>query len=285
MRIAHLSDPHFTHFTLDPSQFLSKRWMGNWNYQLFRRRAYQTDHLWHLPEFLAALNVDFLFITGDFSSTSLDDEFDESKLFVERFNKAGIPTHVLPGNHDCYTKEVEKKRRFYDFFPSEKLRQQRVVSLPLKQGWWYIGLDCALPTPLFCAYGLFTEEMEAQLEQTLSFIPENNRVILANHFPLFTAGRPFHDLKRADALQQLLKKFPQIALYLHGHDHRHYIIDRQQEKLPLTLNSGSCAHQPNGTFYLVDLFEKECLIQQLLYSQEKESCTWTIHWQQHYKLK
>ena len=79
LRIAHLSDPHFSKITYSPRQFLSKRWMGNLNLLLFRNQAYQTQYLWHLPELVESLEVESVFITGDFSSTSLNEEFLEGK--------------------------------------------------------------------------------------------------------------------------------------------------------------------------------------------------------------
>ena len=285
MRIAHISDPHFSRFTLHPSQFLSKRWMGNFNFQLFRKKAYQTAHLWQLPQLLTSFHVDVVLITGDFSSTSRDEEFEEGKKFLESFKEQGLPTYVLPGNHDSYTRQSQRKRRFYDFFTSHALRTKRVECVALKKGWWYVGIDCAVAAPFFCAYGVFSEEIERHLIEALSTIPSTDRVIFANHFPLFTSGRPLHELKRAHALQKMLRRFPQVVLYLHGHDHKSYIVDRQSEGFPLTLNSGSCAHVSDGTFFMVDLFEKECLVEQFLFSQKRDKATWDTRWQKHYALK
>ena len=285
MRIAHISDPHFSRFTLHPSQFLSKRWMGNFNFQLFRKKSYQTAHLWKLPQLLTSLNVDVVFITGDFSSTSLDEEFEEGKKFLQAFQDQGLPTHVLPGNHDSYTRQSQRERRFYDFLASQDLRTKRVECIPLQKGWWYVGIDCAVAAPLFCAYGIFSVEIETHLIEALSKIPATDRVVLCNHFPLFPAGRSLHDLKRVHALQKMLQRFPQVVLYLHGHDHKSYIVDRQSEGFPLTLNSGSCAHVSDGTFFIVDLFEKECLVKQLLFAQNGNEPAWDIHWQKDYSLK
>jgi 3',5'-cyclic AMP phosphodiesterase CpdA len=282
MRIAHLSDPHFSHFTLNPTQFFSKRWIGNFNFHFSRKKSYQTAHLWHLPKFLARLNVDTVFITGDLSSTSLTQEFTAGAAFVQAFKDQGLSVFVVPGNHDCYTTQSEKSKLFYRFFPCPDLSTKRIVCQRLQQGFWYIGLDCAEATPPFCSYGHFFEETEKALIEALSAIPQDERVIICNHFPLFPSDRPLHDLKRFHALQKTLHQFPQPVLYLHGHDHAYYIVDRQKEGLPLTLNCGSCAHRPNGAFFIIDLFEKECLIQQFLYTQENG---WEIHWQKHNSLK
>lgn len=285
LRIAHLSDPHFSKITLNPNQFLSKRWMGNFNLILFRNQAYQTKHLWHLPELFETLEVDSAFITGDFSSTSLDEEFLEGKEFVNAFKNRGINTFTLPGNHDCYTKKAQKENSFFRYFPSRNLKEKKVECHKLKKGWWYIGLNCAIPTPFFCAYGLFSQQMEEELEKNLFTIPKHENVIIGNHFPLFPANRPKHNLKRAHQLQILIKKYPQIKLYLHGHDHKPYIIDRPQEGFPLVLNSGSCAHKPDGTFYLIDLFETECLIQKLLFRKTRGDFSWVIDWQKHFTFR
>lgn len=285
MRIAHLSDPHFSKTCFHPSQFLSKRWIGNFNQILSRRHAYQTQHLWHLPELLRSLNVEAVFITGDFSTTSQDEEFSEGQRFVHQFKEKGLPTFVVPGNHDCYLRSIQKHKRFYSFFASDSLRDTRVDKAFLGNGWWYIGLDCAVPSPPFCSYGHFLESTEAFLHETLLTIPERDRVIIANHFPLFTTGRPLHDLKRAQALQTLLKQFRQVTLYLHGHDHQHYIVERQGEGFPLVINAGSCAHKPNGLFFLLDLSEEECLVQRLLFREdEHKALSWSIDWQHRYPL-
>lgn len=284
LRIAHLSDPHFSCVTYNLSQFLSKRWIGNFNLFFSRKHAYQTDHLWHIPELLKSLNVEQVFITGDFSSTSQDEEFSEGLKFLQDFHKQSLPTFVLPGNHDCYIKTIEKQRRFYSFFSSQALREKRVELFSLEKGWWYIGLDCAVATPPFCSYGVFLEKTEAYLREALIKIPSTDRVIIGNHFPLYATGRPLHDLKRAKELQSLLKEFRQVKLYLHGHDHDLYIIDRQNEGLPLVLNCGSCAHKPDGTLYLIELFEQECLVQRLLFRKDREGFSWNIDWQKHYAL-
>lgn len=280
LRLAHLSDPHFSRITLSPKQLINKRWIGNLNLLLFRRHAYQVEHLPHLPELFNALDVEHVCITGDFSSLSLDSEFAEGKAFIEAFSQ---PVHFLPGNHDCYIKEVEKNRRFYDFFPSEDLRNKRVEKKALGKGWWWVGLDCACATPPLFALGRFYVEMEAELERVLSEIPQHERVVIGNHFPLYPTNRPMHDLRRASELQEILKRFPQVKLYLHGHDHWYYIKDKREEGLPLVFNSGSAAHRPDGTFFLFHLHEEECLVERFLFRKQNETFSWVIDWQKRFK--
>ncbi|MEZ5315529.1 MAG: metallophosphoesterase [Chlamydiales bacterium] len=279
LKVAHLSDLHFSHPTFNPSQFINKRWIGNLNLLFFRKYLYDTKHLLHLPQFFDSLNVDHVCITGDFSSLSLDSEFRESKAFVDSFSQ---PVYFLPGNHDCYTKAVEKTRRFYHFFPSEDLKNQRIEKKYLGKGWWWIGLDCAVATPPFYSLGLFSSTMKKALKQILDCIPLHEHVIIGNHFPLYPTHRPMHDLQGAHLLQQILKNYPQVKLYLHGHDHKYYIQEERKEGLPLVFNSGSVAHRSNGTFYLFQLNEKECLVDHFILDNNRKTCSWVVNWQKRF---
>jgi 3',5'-cyclic AMP phosphodiesterase CpdA len=283
IRIAHLSDVHFGKICRDLSQFLSKRWIGNLNLILSRQHTYETKHLWRLPNLFHSLEVDYVFITGDLSSTSSDVEFSEGKRFVYAFKEKELPTFFVPGNHDCYIKSVEKYKRFYSFFNSEDLKEKRVECISLKKGWWYLGLDCAVASPPFCSYGYFLKKTEQYLREALGKIPQEDSVIIGNHFPLFSTGRPFHDLKKAKDLQEVVNSFRQVKLYLHGHDHGHAVTDRQDEGFPLVLNSGSCSLRSSGSFYLVDLFERECLVQRQIFQKKKDG--WITDWQKHFSLK
>lgn len=282
LKIVHISDLHFSHITLNPNQFINKRWIGNMNLIFFRKHVYQIEHLPHLPELFNALDIDHVCITGDFSSLSLDSEFAAGKQFVESISQ---PVHFLPGNHDCYIKEVERTRRFYDFFLSEDLKNKRVEKKHLGKGWWWVGLDCAIATPPFYALGCFSERMEEELERILAEIPKRDRVIIGNHFPLYTTNRSMHDLQRAHELQELIKRHNQVKLYLHGHDHSYYIKDKRAEGLPLVFNSGSAAHRPDGTFFLFELHEEECLVDRFLFRKDKGGFSWVIDWQKRFTYK
>jgi len=271
IRIAHLSDLHFAQTTYDLSQFCSKRWLGNLNFLLFRQHTYKADHLWMLPDFLRTLHVDGICVTGDLATTSLPEEFAQGKKWMEQLPK---PFFVLPGNHDMYTRSSEREKLFYRYFPERALEEKRVTVHPLKEKWWWVGLDCAVATSIFFSDGTFFKETEVALNQILAKIPSDEHVIMGNHFPLFGHGNPRHDLKRRRHLQALLKKYPQVKLYLHGHDHGFYLIDRVQEGLPLVLNSGSCAHARKGTFYLIEMDGKGCQVQQA--TLEENSTTWRL---------
>lgn len=274
LRIAHLSDVHFGNPCYKLTQFLSKRWIGNLNFLLFRRRKFQSKHLCLLPELFKELKIDKICFTGDFTTTALPEEFSLAQKFLELFPQ---PFFVLPGNHDVYTKESEKTQTFYQYFPEIKgecgfsLKKDRLFCKKIKKGWSWIALDCAVSTPPFQAYGIFTNEMAEKLLTLLSSLPKQENVIVGNHFPLFSSKKNVHhDLKNAELLRKTLKKFfPQIKLYLHGHIHKPLIINKMQDGYPLVLNSGSSAYVENGGFYHIELQEKKCYVAHFFYSDTK----------------
>lgn len=262
IRLAHISDLHYGTISFHPSIFLSKRWIGNFNLMLFRNKAIKNKHLDSLPDLFQKLNIEAVCITGDLSSTSLDNEFQKAKNFIENVSSK-IPILLIPGNHDCYTREVEKNQRFYSFFP--KNEQGRIETKKIKESWWWIGMDSTLATYPFFSYGVFFESMENKLESVLQNIPEKDCVIVANHFPLISSNRPRHDLKNAEKLQKILRKYRQVKVYLHGHDHQPYIINGQNEGLPLIINAGTCSLLPKGSFFALELSCDLCKIEQYCY--------------------
>ena len=273
MKIAHLSDPHFSHIRFTPELFKTKRWLGTLNLFLLRQNHYQTSHLVDLPGFLKALNPNHICITGDFSSLALDSEFAEAKAFTKSL---GHPFFHLPGNHDAYTKESEEQQTYYHYFPSSDLQRQRVEKRPLGEGWWWVGLDCARANSLLYSNGCFYPSMEKALDKILESIPYGDRVIIGNHFPLYPAGRPKHDLERGPELLGLLQRYPQVKLYLHGHDHTPYI---REKRIP-ALNAGSCARKKNGSFYILDLTEDHCQVTRYAYTPNLKPFHWRIDLEQ-----
>lgn len=272
LKIAHLSDPHFATVTYNPNQFLSKRWLGNCNLLLFRNKTYQTDHLGYLPDLLSSLHFDAVAITGDFTTTSLPEEYQKAKFLVDAIKNKNIKTFVLPGNHDIYTKESERKKRFAQFFPSSE--KNGVEVLEIKKNLFWIGLHCAYASNLFLSDGIFSSVIEQELVQRLDAIPKEAFCIMGNHFPLFTSGNFRHDLRKAKRLQAVLKNFPQVKIYLHGHIHKPAI--RQEPLLPLVLNSGSVAHLPGGTFYSIEIFDTGCNVKRYCLQNDLKLQTWKV---------
>lgn len=270
LTIAHISDLHLSKITFSLSQFLSKRWIGNLNNLLFRRFVHSSKQIENLPKLFEKLKVDYLIITGDFTSTSQLSEFKAAQCFLKKVEERGIKVISIPGNHDQYTRKAYKNKSFYEFFENKQksplhLKRDGIEVFSLDKKWWFIGIDTAIPTSLISARGLFSEKLETTLKQVLLKIPKEDFIIFVNHYPFIKPKNPRRGLKRSSALKAILKQHKNIKLYLHGHTHKQTIMKGR----PITLDSGSISHK-RGSFNILELGSNQCLI---------KFYTWTNKWQ------
>lgn len=256
MKIAHISDLHFSQWDRGLSQFFSKRWLGNLNYLFGRRKIFSHERLDQLPQLFQQQGITHVLISGDLSTTSSPAEFEKAQAFVTSLEKAGLKVFAIPGNHDQYTKGAYRDQRFYDYFPSTwgvgDLKKDKMTACPLDKTWWLVGLDTALATSWFYSTGEFSSTAEDSLARFLSSLPSDQKVILLNHFPFFPHEPIRKRLERGEALKNLLLKFPQVQLYCHGHTHRHCFADLRASRLPLLINSGCTPHRDHGFWHRLD---------------------------------
>lgn len=296
MKIAHISDLHFAHLTLSPSQFFSKRWIGNFNLLLNRGRKFSILPLLELAHLFHELQVKVVIVSGDLSTTAQAKEFEAAAEFLETLRAAGMEILLIPGNHDNYTRQAYRTQFFYRTFDRliERMRapgidvslaHNRVMVSELGKGWWYVGIDSTLATPPFNAKGIFPPELEHTLEEVLRQIPPSGQIVMANHFPLLPTPLPRHNLERSEALRALLVQWPNVRLYLHGHIHQQSIRDLRPIGLPLILNSGSCGIKGNSTCHVIDLHSESCEVE--VYHFHREPGVWdlrrksTFDWSHH----
>lgn len=284
-RLAHISDLHFSKLTWNPSQFFSKRWLGNMNLAFARKHTFDPDGLTSLLPVFQERNIDAVLITGDLTSTSHEKEFALAQEFIETLRKEKLKVFTLPGNHDHYTRKAYKKKLFYQFFDaSYTALTDPVSSLNLKEdgltaayfghNWWLIALDTALATSLLSSNGYFSAELEHKLEIALNDLPDDHSVILINHFPLFATESQRKSLLRREALKKLIERFPKIKLFLHGHTHRHCIADLRSSNLPIILDSGSTAQKNGATWNLIDITPQGCDIEVFRNSRKDNALSW-----------
>lgn len=263
MRIAHVSDFHFTCLTWNPFRLFPKRILANFNWLFFRKKHFFDEQLEPLPALFTSLGVDLVLLGGDFTTTALSEEFELAAAFVKEIQQPWI---AIPGNHDHYTYRSHRNKHFYRYFANRKkaefftLKEQGIEAHQIAPDWWLIALDTSLATHPYSSEGFLSEELEARLEETLRRIPQDDAIAILNHYPFFQNDEPRRTLKRGDALQALLKRHPRIRLYLHGHTHRHTVADLQESHLPLILDSGSCAQGRKGAWNLIDLKPNGCAV-------------------------
>lgn len=287
LRLAHLSDLHFSNPTFDFKQFFSKRWLGNINSFLNREQKYCNNRPFLLPSLFKELNIDCVLITGDLTTTSHPKEYAIAKEFTKKLTECGLPTFLIPGNHDHYTKRAERQKRFYTHFQSQlsplipkfNLKECAVGAYLLPNGWILVALDTTLATPFYSSNGLFSKTLESHLKALLTSLPQESQIILINHFPFSSIGQPRRHLKRGKELKAILKSDPRIKLYLHGHTHRQSVFDLRAENLPITLDSGSASFR-QGSWNLLD-FKSNHQCDLTVYKWEKNN--WHISKNQNFQ--
>ena len=284
MKIAHISDLHLSKISYDLRQFFSKRWLGNLNILISRKKKHKEKQLWELLKIWKDLEIDALIVTGDITSTSYEKEFLKAKFFFEKVSEICPKIYFLPGNHDHYTKKAHKEKIFYQYFENKKekkdypgkeyaLKKDHIEIHPLKPHLWLILLDTALATSLLSSRGCFSKTLERNLISALKKIPENDSVIIANHFPFTKESNIRKTLLRKEFLKKIIEKHPNIRLYLQGHTHRQKILDLREQNLPLILDSGSSSHYKIGSWNLIEINEK---ITVTVYKWEKHHLF--MHW-------
>lgn len=267
LKIVHLSDLHFSHISYSFKQLLSKQWIGNLNAFFHRKRIYQPHLLRNLALWLQRQQVKHVIITGDLVTTALPVEFEKAVSFLQQICGQSISVHLVPGNHDKYTTAAEKQqlfeKYFHSFYPATLQKTETghfLAAAELDADWWWVGLDAAVSTPLFCSWGLFVPQMEQLLDSLLSKL-QKKHVILSCHYPLIDRQRPRRVLKRSESLQQLLKKHDNVKIYLHGHTHQRKITNMQHHNLPIIIDAGSCSHVHKSSLYLLTLESTQCHVQ------------------------
>lgn len=290
LRIAHISDLHFSKISLSPKMFFSKRWFGNLNLIFFRRNLYNPKNAFLLPEFLSNERVSHIVITGDMTTTSLEKEYMLAKELIDELQSANMTTYLIPGNHDHYTKQTCNDRIFYQYFPKQfsnflpewNLEDHRITVEHLVDNFYLIGLDTTKAATLLDSTGVFSEELERSLERVLQELPKDSRVIVANHFPLFTQEHNRRIMRRATALQQLIKRFPSIICYLHGHTHRRCLADLRKSDYPIIMDSGSFSHQKHGSFHILELHPD--ILQIYIYGINQQNGSFILHSHEQFRL-
>ena len=268
MRIAQISDFHFTRLTCNPLRLFSKRFLGHFNWLISRRLKFSEAPGDEIPALLKKLKVDLILLGGDFTTTALEEEFKVAQKFVKSLP---APWIALPGNHDVYTYRSHRQKHFYRFFKNKReeikhpvdffsLSDHQIEAHRLKENYWLIAIDVCRATNPYSSRGLFSKKLEERMKEILSMIPTNDSILVLCHYPFFQNDSHRHTLKREDKLQAILKNDPRIRIFLHGHTHRQIIADLQPSGLPLILDSGSLSLLDRASWNLIDLVPSGCTV-------------------------
>jgi 3',5'-cyclic AMP phosphodiesterase CpdA len=220
--IVHVADLHFWRLVWNPLRLMNKRFLGNLTVLLRRRREFMMRHAEPFAEAIANTGVKAVVLTGDFASTSTDEEFALGVQFVRGLRARGVVPYIMPGNHDVYTFEAARAKRFEHHFANFLPKGGFPVMFKLPKGTPLVLVPTICPRHL-SSRGLVTPEAIRAVGRLLETC--NSPLIVAGHYPLihktadYSSNR-FRRLVNTEPLRQLLGESGKRILYVAGHVHR-----------------------------------------------------------------
>ncbi len=238
--IAHLTDIHLPSLSLSKLSKLNlKQGFGLLNWQASRHKIHQQDALDLLLQDLDKQEISHTIISGDLTNLALPSEIETAESWLKT---RGTPQQVsyVPGNHDYYDNgfALQNKEVFKEHMRSCDIGaclgggsgpQDPYVRVIDKIA--LIGLNSAIPTPLFKSFGAIEEQTLEQLSKILKKAQAQGlyRCVVLHHPPLNTITTPQKGLNNDAALTAILKEAgAELVLYGHTHLQRYDRLLTQQ---------------------------------------------------------
>jgi 3',5'-cyclic AMP phosphodiesterase CpdA len=226
VRIALVGDIHvFAKRVARRRYFLSRRILGHTNLVLTRRNRFNHALLKPLTARLEELKPDTVLFSGDVTTTSLEDEFEDIARFIRPLAE-WAQVVLVPGNHDRYTFGSRRVRRIETLMGG--LIPEAFPHLrDLTERWRLLALDSAAPRVLSSSGELGRLQLEATGE-LLSGLTEDQGLVVLCHYPVIepplTPRHRTHDLREREALRAQLDECRARVLFLHGHIHKPWAL-------------------------------------------------------------
>ncbi len=222
------------------------------------------------------LGVDHVVLTGDLTALAMDEEFERAKAALGPLALDPSRLSVIPGNHDRYTVNSARQRRFERYFGnllgSDLPRHAGPSGYPfvrlLGREGAVIGLDSTRVPPFpGLAFGQVGTDQRRRLEEILRAPELAGRMVcvLVHHAPLLANGKPdawSHGLRDAASLLRMLAGRP--CTVHHGHVHHRCWLKATPQR-PDLFNAGSSTMRGREGFWIVELDEgrvKQAVVRQ-----------------------
>ncbi len=234
--ILHITDIHFWEVVCNPFKLMNKRFLGNANVIYKRRHEFQQEQADAFADVALETGIKTVLLGGDFTSTATEGEFERAARWVQRMSDHGLDIHLVPGNHDVYTFESVRKKRFEQYLGPWMPREAYPCRATLPGGTPLILVPTVCPNYI-ASSGIITDDEAAQTRALLKAMPEGQPVIVMGHYPVLHKtysydSTPNRQLHNADALRKALGESGRKILYLAGHVHRFsYVQDPDYPKL------------------------------------------------------
>lgn len=248
MKIGHISDLHWLDLSgARPSDFLNKRLSGGFNLIAGRAKKHAPGAVIDALRALRDQNADHLIVTGDLTNLALPGEFQSVMETIDRYFSADCRT-IVPGNHDFYTRESAKAKRFEQFFCGKNQKDCIFCDNSLwpfaqiRGDVCFIALNSAQPRPWFVAAGRLGQAQCDDLDALLSRpeIASRYKIVLLHHHIVRVLRSPGESLRclqdRRNLLDICLKHGVNLIAHGHNHDFSQFKIGNM-----LISEAGSCS--------------------------------------------
>jgi len=252
LRVAHATDIHWTD-DVPLGRLWGKRILGTAN-QILRGRKHHfpEDVQQSLMEKVLDLKPDLFVITGDLTAQALPSEFEKAQRFLAPVLES-VPTFIIPGNHDLYTRGARDSDRIGSYFGPQMGRVGAIQRTEL-DGLVVLGLDPNRPTFIHASGEIPDEQLSALADALESSDLDGKFVLLALHYPVLDRhGEVYddahHGLLNARALIDLLGAArTKPHLVIHGHEHHGFRAELTlgEHRLPcIDCGSSGYKHMPD----------------------------------------
>ena len=276
--VIHISDLHFSdptvhfHDLKEKQTIFTKRYIGWLNHRLRRGQHFTEETRHRVIQTLLKMDWDYLVISGDLATLSLEQEFVHARKELAPLLKKGkvIITH---GNHDRYVKEAVSTdllaTYFHDCFPFSNGQSGPgdIKFLEIGSQAVLVEIDTAIPRSLISSRGKVNVRLE-EYENLLSKQFADKLKIAVSHYPAYLPpGQSegyFHSLADKKQLRRFL--INTVDLHLHGHVHKSWHFYPTEDKRLACINSGGCFRYRQGNwagFHKITINNKDYEIEKI----------------------
>ncbi len=253
--LIHITDLHFYQFPKKISKLLNKRILGCINWELNRKKRFDFNNTERFLNLLKKYKNTSIVITGDLTVTSLEEEFHIAKDFIDKIREKGFPVFVIPGNHDYYTFESVRQKRYETLFSEYSISNTYPAMVPMPNGIKLILLYTVRPN-ILSSRGEIDKKQIQQLKEILSSLDQP--AIICAHYPILHHTREYYSsysrrLKNADLLRKAIIQTSVPTLYIAGHVHHYSLTPDKQNPCVQYLCSPALFYnkEKNGGFSII----------------------------------
>jgi 3',5'-cyclic AMP phosphodiesterase CpdA len=241
MRLVHLGDIHAYRLFVPPWRLIGKALVGQANLWLRRRRHFHRHLLAPVLQQVAQVKPDILLISGDLTTTAVRGEFQDVADALST-HLPGVPTVIVPGNHDRYTVRSLRKRRIETMLP-DRVPAPFPHVRALGGRWRLLALDASVPRAV-TSRGLLGEAQLRGVKEVVTSMDETSGLVVLCHYPFgvppeLPPMRWHHCLCDAAQLREILGFSRGKVLFLHGHVHQPWRWQPADLPQVIDLNAGA----------------------------------------------